>query len=489
MTYRELLKLYKAGELELEQRKKVEKDIERQEAISDYLYEQEDIPEFSDIFGEKTDTKKNSEKDNRKNEEGEERKNKKNIGDRKDKEEKKDGEKLKKVQRIKSKIYKKRNKKNDDIEDVDTEFIKMVNRSIRRAFRRLGLTVLAAAFVLILFVQFCLPTIVSCFYYNPAENIGDKDYAISKMSRDMAVYSEVFLPGKRRGSVQVEAKGYGNYNITVNQTSSFTGNLTDVSGEITRGKLRYYDNNIFRKPATNVFVYGSIVGKEENTVEENLKYTRKYFDVKDDEEINLCAAGSKEQSLETLQELDERKMYIGYVSLDKIMSYVDFKKYVDKQELAEVWCAVQVAELDKEDGGVVNFQSNIPNIGFVCNPSYNTAIKWDDKKYPNLLPGCETQDMGNADEWDDPEENLKSESNARQHFVSLLNYLSDQKKFLAMMEKDNSNYSTEELKEMASYIKKNGIKVYGFTTIADKKTLLKLSKQNEVYEIYTEEVR
>lgn len=441
MTYRELMELYKTGELELEQRKKVEKDIERQEAISDYLYEQEDIPELNDIFEEKAAAEKN-------------------------------------------------NKRNDDIEDIDTKFIEMVNRSIRRAFRRLGLTILASAFVLILFVQFCLPTIVSCFYYNPEKNIGDKDYAISKMSRDMAVYSEVFLPGKRRGSVQVEAKGYGNYNITVNQTSSFTGSLTDVSGEITRGKLRYYDNNIFKKPATNVFVYGSIAGKEENTVEENLKYTRKYFDVKDDEEINLCAAGSKEESLKTLQELDERKMYIGYVSLDKIMSYADFKKYVDKQDLAEVWCAVQVAELEKEEEErVVNFQSNIPNIGFVCNPSYNTAIKWDEKKYPNLLPGCETQDMGNEDEWDDPEEKLKSESNARQHFVSLLNYLSDQKKFLAMMEKDNSNYTTKELKEMASYIKKNGIKVYGFTTIADKETLLKLSKQNEVYEIYTEEVR
>lgn len=68
----------------------------------------------------------------------------------------------------------------------------MVNRSIRRAFRRMGLTILAAACVLILFVQFCLPTIVSCFYYNPAKNIGDKDYAISKMSRDMAVYSGSF---------------------------------------------------------------------------------------------------------------------------------------------------------------------------------------------------------------------------------------------------------------------------------------------------------
>ena len=50
MTYRKLLELYKTGELELEQRKKVEKDIERQEAISDYLYEQEDIPELNDIF-------------------------------------------------------------------------------------------------------------------------------------------------------------------------------------------------------------------------------------------------------------------------------------------------------------------------------------------------------------------------------------------------------------------------------------------------------
>lgn len=97
--------------------------------------------------------------------------------------------------------------------------------------------------------------------------------------------------------------------------------------------------------------------------------------------------GSKEESLKTLQELDERKMYIGYVSLDKIMSYADFKKYVDKQDLAEVWCAVQVAELEKEEEGVVNFQSNIPNIGFVCNPSYNTAIKWDEKKYQTFYQG------------------------------------------------------------------------------------------------------
>ena len=44
MTYRELLKLYQDGTLDEEKRKKVEADIERQEAIGDYLYEKEEIP-------------------------------------------------------------------------------------------------------------------------------------------------------------------------------------------------------------------------------------------------------------------------------------------------------------------------------------------------------------------------------------------------------------------------------------------------------------
>lgn len=416
MTYRELLELYKAGELELEQRKKIEKDIKKQEAISDYLYEQEDIPELTDILEEKEQGK----------------------------------------------------------DDIDSEFIKLVNRSIRQAFRRLGITVLIGAVVLVLLVQFCLPNIVSRFYYNPARNIGNKEYSTNQMSRDMAVYSELFLPGKRRLSVQAESKGYGKYNITVNQTSSFTGTMTDVSGEIIRGKLRYYDNNILRKPVVNVFAYSNLLVKEGNTVEENIKYTRKYFKLGNDDGVNMCAAGTKEDSQETLKNLDSQKMYIGYVSLDKIMSYEDFKKYIDKQDVTEVWCAVQA--LDE-------------NIGFVCNPTYTTAIDWDNKKYPNLLPGCSPDDMNKEDSWDTMDKNFQKESYASQHFVSLLNYLADQKQFLVMMEENNNGYTPERLRETASYIKKNGLKIYGFATIADKSTLIKLSKQKEVYEIYSDAIR
>ena len=43
MNYRELLQKYKAGELPEEQRKQVRQDIEKQDAISEYLFDNEEM--------------------------------------------------------------------------------------------------------------------------------------------------------------------------------------------------------------------------------------------------------------------------------------------------------------------------------------------------------------------------------------------------------------------------------------------------------------
>ena len=43
MKYKELIELYKSGRLSEEERKKIEEDIEKQEAISEYLYPDEEI--------------------------------------------------------------------------------------------------------------------------------------------------------------------------------------------------------------------------------------------------------------------------------------------------------------------------------------------------------------------------------------------------------------------------------------------------------------
>ena len=49
MTYHELIALYKTGKLDDAQKRKVEEDIERQDAISEYLFDQEELSVFSDL--------------------------------------------------------------------------------------------------------------------------------------------------------------------------------------------------------------------------------------------------------------------------------------------------------------------------------------------------------------------------------------------------------------------------------------------------------
>ena len=51
MTYRELLKLYQEGKLDKAQTDEVEHAIEKQEAISEYLYEKEEIPGLEVLQG------------------------------------------------------------------------------------------------------------------------------------------------------------------------------------------------------------------------------------------------------------------------------------------------------------------------------------------------------------------------------------------------------------------------------------------------------
>ena len=53
MTYRELLKLYQEGKLDKAQTDEVEHAIEKQEAISEYLYEKEEIPGLEVLQGKK----------------------------------------------------------------------------------------------------------------------------------------------------------------------------------------------------------------------------------------------------------------------------------------------------------------------------------------------------------------------------------------------------------------------------------------------------
>ncbi len=90
----------------------------------------------------------------------------------------------------------------------------------------------------------------------------------------------------------------------------------------------------------------------------------------------------------------------------------------------------------------------------------------------------------------DLEEYVKKESYMQEHFVSMLRYMAEQEKFLALMEgKNSSALMAEVFLSAADYVEQNGLMVYGCVAIADKETILQMNENAAVYEIYVEELR
>ncbi|CVI68493.1 hypothetical protein NDGK_01227 [Clostridiales bacterium CHKCI001] len=412
MTYQEKLKIYQSGGLSEEERKEVEYEIEKYEAISNYLYEQESVPSLDELLL---------------NPEGSD-------------------------------------EKEETLEKKEINFAELVNHSIHRAFRRLGIIIVTVSLAIVLFIQFALPHIVSMFYYDPSAKNGTYG---NQMSLDMAVYSELFLPCMRRDTVVVEDNGYGNYDISINQTATYTGQFINVSGEIKRGKLKLFDTNILKEPTENAFAWYQVDGDKTKTLEELLQPTG-------NEHINMCAAGEPEEALKIIQELDDREKYIGYVSLNQLMDYESFMKYMENYDnLGSLWCAVQTEEWTDEH----MFRAS--NIGFSCDLDWSTQLSYDEMIYPELILWQSEENM----KWDKIEENIREEQYMTTHFTSLLNYLSDQKEFCSMMGKE-----PQALKEIVKYVSNYGLEVYGFAAIMSKQLMLELSEQPEIYEIYVQKI-
>lgn len=429
MTYHELLELYKTGKLGEEQARKVAADIEKQDAISEFLYEEESVPEVDGIF---------------ENEEPE----KKDHAD-------------------------------------EEHFLKMIQRSIRQAFLKLGAGVLVVLLVIILLVQFVLPKVVSCFYYDPSASNGEYE---TQLGLDLSVYAELFLPDLLPHRVSAESKGYGCYDIHLAQTMSMNDHFNITDGKIERGKLTLYDPSLLNRPTGNIFAWTQTSADtsksltEQAALENTDAFREKYTEDDSDTFVQIihASAGDPEQATEALKELNPYEMYVAYVSLDCIMSYEEFMDFLGEDcEFPHIWCAVLTDQQDQSEDNLC-----IRNIGFYCDLTQSTNLEWDRERYPGLFVWPEDDTI------EDLEDRLKDEDYMVTHFTSLLRYLADQDQFLEMM--DTSGYcpeSAEDCRAIADYVEKNGLQVYGFAAVMDKETALKLNQREEVYLIDTETLR
>ena len=402
MTYRELIELYKQGKLEEDKRKELEKDIEKQDAISEYLFDRDEIE----------------------------------LMDSLDNEDKEQGQK--------------------NEEDADRNFVKMIHRSIRRAFMKMGAVITVLILIAVLFIQFGLPKAVSSHYYNPNKSIGENT---NQMSLDMAVYTELFVPGNRREFVSVTDNGYGNYEFIVHQDFSYNGIFTDVSGKINQNKLVFYNSNIIDRPETNVFEWSNPDLKSSASIREQMKQMKAEYGENDD--IHFEYSVTPEDAKETIAGLENNKSYNAYVCFDKIMEYRDFVSFIKNyNDLGEIWCAVVV----KENGERVD----VNNMGFNYRKGGGRFLDWDKDKYSYFLQ-CD--------------DDIEEEEQAENHFTALIKYMCEQKKFVQMMDQRCVD------EEMVDYVEKNGLKIYGFQTVAEKEDLQKLINAKEVYSINLKEIQ
>lgn len=411
MKYRELIELYKKGKLEEEEKTMVENDIERHEAISEYLFSEGDIPEIKDLNGE----------DN-------------SLG-------------------LCESNYL------EEQEKDAVEFTKIVNSTIRKAFIKMGMVV-GGVLLAILILVMSMPKIVDLFYYNPAEQIGD-DGLTNRISLDFATYSEIFLPGKYLWNVIADSNGNGNYDVKFLQNLSFNDKYRDVAGKIEKGKLVLYDPNLLTRQPGNAFIAS-------------------YANVSSSFNIDPSFGGRYEDAIEKLNDLDENDYYIAYITLDEVKNYESFVQWAKELKIDPLWCAICLKKddqyyLDYYDDGSMEY---LGHYGFIFQSSAGQK-NYDKEAYPYLTTFDVATTTGEEKDW------IASEEVMRTHVVSMFRYLADQKDFNKMISGRNVSGS---YKIIADNVEKHGLNIYGFAVVAQKNTLIDISKVDGVAYIYTEPI-
>ncbi len=343
------------------------------------------------------------------------------------------------------------------------EFMRMVRQSIRRAFIKMGIIASAIALVILLLIQFVLPEIVSAFYYDPGKEVAENT---NQMSLDMAVYTELLIPQYFRYNVSVKDLGYGNYDFCINQNYSYNGVFTNISGRIEQGRMIKYDANTLIPPTGNEFVY-SVASDNPSLSMSELEAAG---------QVSISTTGFFTDNLSRLNALSDNNKYVAYVTLQRLMEYSPFISFIQDNSIIDAWCAVST-----------NWDSTASNmfypgiIGFLYSP-INSNVKWDKERYPDLmLYDYDLLSPNPNPYYNEINANLSSEDYMQRHFTSMLRYMSDQKKFLKMMDLDPDMFA-----KAADYVEENGLRIYGFAFVADKAQLLKLAEKDKVYRIYTQ---
>lgn len=423
MKFRDLLNLYKTGRLPEKEKPIVEEEIDKFEALSDYVFSEVSDVDVKEISN-NNDTSKIQ-----------------NINNADD-----------------SDTNESINSNGIDVSNSEEEdFSKNIKKHIRKAFMKMGAIVLVIVIAILLFIQFGLSPIVDSLYYNPTKEIpntsGKKEYSnliSQQIELDFRIYSELRMPLEARNNATATPLGFGNYNVSFTQ-SVFRDGVTakpSVGGYIKRGKIHYYDPGFQTESITINWFYS---GQLKRHIEDPYALPAGM----QDEDYTTA----RETFLESIEKYDEDKPLKVRIAFHDLTSFTQLIGIINKYNLEQTWAAVLTCDAESMFMNTLGFSFDTDGYYY----------SFDNKKYPRLL-------------MQDDIDGVENENKMKQHFLSMLNYMSNQEKFLKMID-ENMDEDINIYKSSYDYIKKNDMKFYAIATYISKKDAEKIVDDGIVHDI------
>lgn len=317
----------------------------------------------------------------------------------------------------------------------------LIQKAIRRAFFKMGAIFTAISLILFLFIQFGLSPLMESFYYNPAKTLGDN---MNQITLDMSIFTELLMPLNVQDSVAVSSTNYGSYDIFLQPTVTRGGSYPSLyAGKINRNHLTMYDPNILNLPVGNLL----------------LKPEHHYAQW-------TWSAIPKEDIEKSISALQDDKTYKSYISFKDYLSFSDYKLFEKEHHISLSWAACRTSEAGSYQDYAIGFQTQPEGMLF-HNP------------YPDQYPflKLESADLTIAE----LDALTNDENTMKNHMVSMLSYLSDQKTFCNMVDIER-----ETIESSTAYIEENGLSIYGFVGWLSKEDLEKLQHSDMIRSVYFE---
>lgn len=380
MGYKDILKKYKSGELNEGEKAKIEEEIEKVEAINEYLNDKID----EELFG------------------------------------------TNKVEEYNL----------DEMGKEQDELTININKAINNKLKKYAIIVASSVVTFIMFIYIILSPIMNLIFYNPAKEIKVNNGSINQIAIPIFAYMD--LHSVDRGFIykpKIEKEGFGKYQITLE--TQLDSHFEKRTATIKRGRLVNEGDYGFLYLGSGMkwgtFSFNRQVGSDYKSEDR----AREIFD--------------------DLKPTTKVKVAISFKNNITVKELCDYMKKYDK--VGFFYAPVKISEVGYQGyTGITLGRSG-----------YGMTNFYDKEKYPYL-------DLLQYDGVDIPPEIYE------EHFMTLLNYMNDQKKFNKVIR------SYFDYESIVSYVEQYGIYSYGVVvkgTVEEVKKLMEDENYDDIFVLDT----